>query len=166
MNYYLATDNFVGSAQMQSKHTTPRPILPKGPVPAAIGAPLQEKPVNLLQIPNSSPIANNKQITTNDTSKALVPLHLITEPEDPLVDEVNFPTDFDLMTYVAEIENQQQEELMVSTQKETSTNENSTTTSMSSIQKITRKKSKHPCVSKLQNRFNYYKHQQKLSLYQ
>ena len=79
----------------------PRPILPKGQVPTAtISRPLEESDQNIINI-DPIPCEKNKN---DPQEQQLVPYQ---ENEDPFENDPDMPSDFDLMKYVADLQEEE-----------------------------------------------------------
>ena len=132
INYYLATDNLSpdpGPVIMpQQKVSKLRPILPKGQVPTAtISRPLEESKQNIINI---DPIPCEK-IKNEPEEQQLVPYQ---QNEDSFENDPDMPSDFDLMKYVVDLQQQEEKQMLVSTQHETCDG-NEISTTLTSIQK-------------------------------
>ena len=144
MNYYLATDNLMSSqpslpnAQEKKLHQ----ILPKGykpPTSATITRPLQEKNINV-EAQNINKIAeianindNQPPIVLQDSAEKVNTVAIYKESEDPFNDNPEMPSDFDLMEYVANLQNldNNHSTVVASTQMETTYNTETTKTTTS-----------------------------------
>ena len=138
MNYYLSTNNLQATLDTPVPLCTgPRPILPKTKPATTVSAPLADS-TNTCQMvtfhPEVNPARNQQaqqSASSNENSMQLVPLQ--TEEEDPLIEDNDLPSDFDIMQYVAEIQNEAN--TMTTTQKK----DGKEVTTTTSYQKTTKR---------------------------
>ena len=155
MTYYLTTDNITSRLNVPLQRTQPRPILPKLPPSAALGKPdfnpalpnishmpLHDITDNMQLVPAKSVSKNLEQKTPSNATSNVTITH--TEQEDPLQDE-NWISDVDLMSYISDIQNEEQE-AMVMTQQNTinSKNNSEISTTTTSIQCTVKRSPNNP----------------------
>ena len=132
MNYYLSSDNLLTDMPelpaVINAPKKPRALLPKGSTPTAtITKPLQERNINLLQVEAPKEIEKVRENNTETVAdRQLVPYE---DSEDPLLNDPEMPSDFDLMEYVAQLQNDEENSMMVSSTQHTNKEVSTTTTS-------------------------------------
>ena len=139
MNYYLSTDNLTSTFEQPTLHQRkgPRPILPKQSTTESVSAPLQDttntSPAVTLPSEINIPIPENQHESHKLDENSLQLVALPMEEEDPLAENMDLPMDFDVMKYVAEIQNE--ENTMISTQKQDGKEVTTTTSYQKTIKK-------------------------------
>ena len=138
MNYYLCTDNLVNAIQVADKpqiaNKKQQAILPKGAPSATVSRPLQPIHQNIVLPPN--PITTNVVVETPKEQNLIVPYE---EPEDPFTQHEDMLSDFDLMEYVANL--QEEEETVLQKTQQSMTISNEIATKSTSVQQKTTKRS-------------------------